>query len=1066
MGTEPHVSDSLVFLDAANQCLHRRGQTIPLTPKAFAVLRHLTERPGQLVTKEELLNAAWPGTYVSDAALKVCISRLRQALGDLSHPPRYIETVHWRGYRLLVPIPPTPPRTPRSEPEKSKEPKENHVSNDKIQKANNEKQSPIPSLVGRNAELQYLHELLVKAQDSERQTVFVTGAPGVGKTALVEAFLLGTKGLGLETREENQDSKGQKPKEQVENQPPSSKTQVPEVLAFNAQHSDPSASDVRRPIPDLWIAQGQCIEHYGAGESYLPVLEALNRLGRTSEGERLVAILRRHAPMWLAQLPSLLNPAERKRLQRDVRGSSRQRMLREMAEALEVLTEEITLILVLEDLHWSDYATLDLVSFLAHRSEPARLLILGVYRPEELAPAGHPLKNIRHNLQTRHQCQELAIPPLSPEAINEYLQRRFPGHAFPPVLAALLSKRTGGNPLFLVTITEHLVTRGLITSQESGWKLNGALEDVQTEMPDSIQQIIAAQIDRLTTEEQNILEVASVAGMDFSAATVAAGLDAEVIAIETFCEELARRGQFLRVQGVDEWPDGIVAARYEFMHSLYQQAWYERVTAARRVQLHRRIGERGERAYGDQVRKIAAELAVHFERGRNVQRAVLYRYYAADNAMYRFGYQEAISHLTTGLELLSTQPAAPERDQQEIALQSTLGAARLATQGYAEPAVEQAYARAYALCQQVATPPDLAPALHGLWAYHLARAEFSSAQTFATRLLQVAQQEQSRALLLEAERVLGQTLYFLGTLPEARRYLESSFKRYNSHEHAAHIFLYGQDPGVVSLAQNARTLSLMGSPDQAIQQAEAAVALAKEVAHPYSLALAQYQAAVVYHTQRDLQRMQAILEATVALSPEYGIPYWLSSMQVLKGWLLANQGERQAGIELMRQGLTVSQEIGTALNRPYSLALLAEMYGSIGETAKGLVLLQEAEQLVTKTGGHFNQAEIYRLAGELTLQQCTEQDKNWQVTNTHRALPPAPIAAEAEGYFLKALGIAQRQEAKLLELRAGVSLSRLWQRQGKGEQAQQFLTTLYDWFTEGFDAVDLQEAKRLLEELR
>jgi predicted ATPase len=255
----------------------------------------------------------------------------------------------------------------------------------------------------------------------------------------------------------------------------------------------------------------------------------------------------------------------------------------------------------------------------------------------------------------------------------------------------------------------------------------------------------------------------------------------------------------------------------------------------------------------------------------------------------------------------------------------------------------------------------------------------------------------------------------------------------------------------------------MGYPEQAIQQAEAAIALAKEVAHPYSLALAQYQAAVVYHTQRDLQRMQAILEATVALSPEHGIPYWISSMQVLKGWVLANQGKRQAGIEVMRQGLTMSREIGTALNRPYSLALLAEMHGANGEAAEGLVLLQEAEQDVQKVGGHFHQAEIYRLTGEFTLQKFQVQGSKFKVTGPRSPMPDAQ--GEAEGYFLKALETAQRQEAKLLELRAGVSLGRLWRRQGKVTQARQLLTTLYGWFTEGFDTVDLQEAKTLLEEI-
>lgn len=1055
MGTEPHVSAPLVFLDAANQCLHRGDQAIPLAPKAFAVLRHLMERPGQLVTKEELLDVAWPGTYVSDAALKVCISRLRQALGDLSHPPRYIETVHWRGYRLLIPIPAISPGQSAKYKVQSQRAVVSSQQAERHQATGNGQQaqvgasfpfpsslSPFPSLVGRDAELQHLHNLLAKARSGERQTVFVTGAAGVGKTALVEAFLLEARGWGGETRKESQNSK-------IDNHPPS-----------------PQASRLRPPVSSVWIAEGQCIEHYGAGEPYLPVLEALHRLGRTPEGERMVSTLRHYAPMWLAQLPSLLDLDERRRLQREVRGSSRERMLRELAEALEALTKETALILVLEDLHWSDYATLDLMSFLAHRSEPARLLILGVYRPEELTQPEHPLKHIRYNFQTRPQCQELAIPPLSLEAIGQYLDGRFPDHAFPSVLTALLGKRTGGNPLFLVTVIEHLVTRGLITSHESGWRLNGALEDIQTEMPDSIQHIIAAQINRLTPKEQRVLEVASVAGMDFSAATVAAGLETEVITVETCCEELARRGQFLRAQGAEEWPDGVIATRYEFMHSLYQQAWYERVTAARRVHLHRRIGERGERAYGGRVRKIAAELAVHFTRGRNHQRAVLYHYYAADNALRRFGYQEAIAHLTTGLALLSTQPATLERDQQEIALQSALGSALLATQGYAESAVQQAYARAHALCQHVAMTSDLAPALQGLWAYYLARAEFSSAQSCAARLLQVAQQEQNQSLLLEAERILGQTLYFLGDFPRARQHLESSFTRYRAQDHAAHIVLYGQDPGVVSLAQNARALSLMGYPDQAIRQADAAIALAKEVAHPYSLALAQYQAVVMYHTQRDFQRMREILSATVALSPEHGIPYWLSSMQVLKGWVLANQGERQAGIEAMRQGLSVSQEIGTTLNRPYSLFLLAETHGAVGEAEEGLALLREAEQSVQKTGGHFHQAEIYRLTGELTLQK---EARDWRLeprSSSPQASSLNPqVSREAEAYFHKAIEIAQRQEAKLLELRASVSLGRLWRRQGKVAQARQLLTTLYGWFTEGFDTVDLQEARTLLEEL-
>lgn len=1026
MGTEPHVFPLAVRLDAANQCVWRDSVSIPLTPKSFTVLRYLMERSGQLVTKEELLNAAWPSIYVSDAALKVCIRRLRQTLGDQSHPPRYIETVHWRGYRFVGQV------AGRAElsivspaldqpvfhhevgvlPARQRPQPDSHIQPFLLDQA-----TVLPSdppLVGRDAELQHFSRCFEKIQRGDRHTLFVTGPPGIGKTAIVEAFLAE---VGQNQR--------------------------------------------------LWVAQGQCIEHYGAGESYLPVLDALYRLCRLPGGESLLSGLRRYAPMWLAQLPSLLTPTERKNLRRELHGSSRERMLREMAEAIEILTADAPLILVLEDLHWSDHATLDLLSFLARRREPARLFMLCVYRPEELARHSHPLKNLKHDLQTHRRSEELSIAPLSPEMIGSYLEARFPRHTFPPVLVAQLHRRTGGNPLFLVNVVDHLVTRGVIASEEQLWRLQGALEDIQTETPASIQQIVEMQIDRLEPEERRILEVASVAGMDFSSAAVAAGMDADIAEVETCCEELARRGQFLRTHNTEEWPDATVAARYEFIHSLYQQVWYERVSAGRRTRLHQRIGERYENAYGNRVREIAAELALHFEHGRDFPRAIRYRYFAAENAARRFGYQEAVTHLTSGLDLLATQPATAERDQQEIILQCALGAACLAIQGFAAPAVDKAYARARFLCQQREATPILASALHHLWFYYFVRAELPTAQALAEQFGQLAQQEQSPALQLEADRALGQTLYFLGALPQAREHLERSITLYDSNKHDTHIFLYGQDPGVVSLAQNARTLCLLGHLDQAVQQAEAAITLAKKIAHPYSLALAQYHAAMVHHTRRDIQRTQAIVEAPVALSPEHGLPYWLSLMQVLKGWTFAHQGDYETGIHMMQQGLLASREAGATLNHPYALVLLAEVYGAIGETQQGLMLLHEAQQIVELKAGYFYQAEMFRLQGELTLQQEVP-DWKMQFSSSHISFGPqasSQVMTEAEGYFLKAIEVARGQQARLFELRAVLSLSHLWNRQGKKREAYNRLAAVFAWFTEGVDCVDLQEARTLLNEL-
>jgi predicted ATPase len=704
------------------------------------------------------------------------------------------------------------------------------------------------------------------------------------------------------------------------------------------------------------------------GEAYLPILEVFTRLCREAGHARLFATLNQYAPLWLAQMPSLLTPMDRRRLQRQVQGASRERMLREMTEALEALTAEIPLVLILEDLHWSDNATLDLLAFLGSRQEPARLLILGAYRPEEIGAGAHPLKGIKHELHAHGRCHHLPLAFLDAEDVAHYLAARFPNHIFPTELAQVIHQRTDGNALFVTNVVEDLVAKGVLAFQDEQWRLTVHIAEIRFEEPTSIREIIDNQLDRLSPQEEYVLKAASVAGEQFSTAAVAAGMKAEIPDVEELCEGLARRNQFLRTREPEEWPDGTVAMRYEFIHSLYQHGWYDRITAAKRAQLHQRIGERLEQGYGNCAKEIAPELALHFERGRDIERALRYRLQAANNAIRRFGYHEAISHLTKGVELLPYLTDAQERMQREITLQNALGAAYIATQGYASPAVEHAYERARNLCQQVESTPQLAPALRGLWEFYLTRAEFQTAHGFAEQLLSVAQQEQSQALLLEAERALGQTLYFLGQLPDARRYLDQSVTRYDPAAHAAHVFLYGQDPKVVSLVQQARTLWLLGYPDQALWQADIALLFAQEVAHPHSLALAHYHAAIVYQACRDLRRTQELTDTLLCLATEHGFPYWQSLSQILHGWTLTQQGQIDEGMRQLHQGLAAHEETGAALNRPYSLALLAEAYGAAGRATEGLVFLTEALAQVQENGGHFYQAEMLRLRGELLLQ--------------------------------------------------------------------------------------------------
>ena len=392
------------------------------------------------------------------------------------------------------------------------------------------------------------------------------------------------------------------------------------------------------------------------------MLDALGRLCREPRGERLIELLDQYAPTWLVQMPAFLSAAELETLHRKVSGATRERMLRELAEAVEVITRDSPLVLQLEDLHWSDYSTLEWLAFLGRRQEPARLLVLGTYRPVEVIVREHPLKTVKQELQIHGQCKELPLELLGETAVVEYLAMRFASpspsqregwaegfsHESLRKLGRTIHQRTDGNPLFMVNIVDYLITQGVIVEVNGQWKLQRDLADMESGMPAGLQEMIVRQMERLSPLDQQVLEVASVAGAEFSVAAIVEGLETAVGEVEERCEALARREQFLRASGVSEWPDGTVAARYGFIHALYREVVYERVPAGRRIDLHREIGEREERAYGDRARDIAAELAVHFERGRDLRQAVGTWAHAGQQAVRRSAHEDAIGNLTAG----------------------------------------------------------------------------------------------------------------------------------------------------------------------------------------------------------------------------------------------------------------------------------------------------------------------------------------------------------------------------------------------------------------------------------
>jgi predicted ATPase len=828
------------------------------------------------------------------------------------------------------------------------------------------------------------------------------------------------------------------------------------------------------------------VEQHGAGEAYLPVLEALSRIGRSPDGEQLVTILQQYAPTWLVQLPALLAAGELETLQRRVVGATRERMLREMVEAIDVLTAHRPLVLWFEDLHWADASTVDWLAAIAQQSAPAQLLVIGTYRPSELSLKRHPLRAVKQELVAKGQSEELLIPFLSTDDVTQYLKRRYAQHQFPSGLGTAIHRRTDGNPLFIVNMVEYLAAQGMIAVVDGRWRLQATLEEVGRGVPESLRQLIEKHIERLGEEQQRLLEVASVVGVMFSAAAVAAGKEEPVEQIEERCEGLAERGQFLQAQEPRVLPDGTICGNYKFLHPLYQAVLYERIPAMRRLRWHRRVGDGQERLYGARTYEIAAELAVHFERGGELRRAVQYRQQAGHNALRQHGYQEAIAHFTRGLELLTMLPDTPERKQQEIALQVALGSPLQALEGYSAPEVEAVYTRARELSERIGETAQLFPVLRGLYVFYLLRGKIQTAYELGQRLLSLAQSVQDSAFLLEAHFAVGQTLMFRGECDAAREHLEQGIALYDPVRHHSHAFLYGQDPGIFCRVLAAWDLCLLGYPDQALKRSQEALVVAQEVIHPFSVAAAQTFFALTHQFRHEGQAAQEQAEAAVELSAQQGFPFFLAFGIIMIGWARVEQGQVEEGISQVRQGIAAYRATGAELGMTRWIALLAEAWGKAGQPEEGLNVLAEAFAVVNKGGERDHEAELYRLKGELTLQSQASlghvsdkaKKKQNKSSDAGSQLPTPDPYGEAELCFLQAINIAQQQQAKSLELRAVISFVRLRQQQttyasqdtqhvfcNRLAEARGMLAEVYSWFTEGFATKDLQEAKALLDAL-
>jgi predicted ATPase/predicted Ser/Thr protein kinase len=837
-------------------------------------------------------------------------------------------------------------------------------------------------VVGRDGERGALWDAFEDATAGRGRFVCVTGEPGIGKTTLVEDFLR-------------------------------------DLAARGRPHS---------------TARGRCSERLAGAEAYLPVLEAIDALLRGDAGEVAARSLSAVAPAWRAQVvpaaPGAPPAAE----------SSQERLKRELFAFVREVSRLKPLVLFLDDVHWADPSTADLLAYLGGRCDELRLLAILTYRPTELLLSRHPFLAVQLELQRHAVGREVPLGFLGRTEVDSYLGLAFPGHRFPPEFGALVHGRTEGNPLFVVDLLRYLGDKGVIARGPGGWELTQAVPDIESGLPESVRSMVRKKLALLDDDDRRLLSVASVQGAEFDSTVVAEVLNRQPADVEERLQVLDQVHGLVRLVREREFPDRTLALRYVFVHNLYQQALYSALPPSRRVTWSAAQAGALVRHHGD-APAVAAEAACLFEAARDPARAARYFLLAAENAARVYAHQDAVELARRGLRLLGGLPDTPARAAQELPLLMTLGLQLQVTEGYAAAPAREAYARARDLCHRSGEVGLLFPILWGLWLYSKVRSELPAARALAEELAALAVRLGDPALEVQAHQAFAVTTLCLGEPAATVAHMDEGLSLYDPKRHAWHIARYGLDPGVACQAFGAVALWLLGFPDRAEHVSGEAVRLSHELDQPSTQALALHFAAMVRQCRREPTAARILAELGTAIAAEQGFSFWHAGGTLLQGWAIAAGGDL-SGIDLVREGLAAWRATGSVTYESYYLALLADVTRQHGRHDEALRLVDEALVVAERNSEGLYEAELHRMRGEL-------------LRHTNDALA-------AESCFRKALATAQRQGALSLELRAAMSLCRLARDHRTADEPRELLATVYGRFTEGFDTPDLVDARELL----
>jgi class 3 adenylate cyclase/predicted ATPase len=833
-------------------------------------------------------------------------------------------------------------------------------------------------LVGREHEVELLQERWAQSQDRLGQVVLLSGEAGIGKSRLVHVLT-----------ERVADEGG------------------PQLtLRCSPYHTNSAFYPV--------IEHLQRLLQWHRHETPAARLAALEEALRTA-GLPLVEVVPLLATLLSIPVPEQYPPLT----------LSPQRQKHKTQEALVAwllaATTRQPVLAVWEDLHWADPSTLELLELLLDQISTARLLLVLTARLEFRPPWA-----------PRSYVTPLTLTRLTRHQIEEMVLRMTGGKPVPAEVLAQIVAKTDGIPLFVEELVKIILETGLMQEDGSRYVLTGPLPPLA--IPATLQDALMARLDRLSVVK-DMAQLGAVLGREFSYELLRAVTPLDETTVQQALARLVE-AELLYQRGLSP------QATYVFKHALIQEAAYQSLLRSTRQQYHQRIAQVLEAQFLETVATQPELLAHHYTEAGLREQALGYWHRAGERALQRSAHAEAISHLTKGLEVLKVLPNTPERIQQELGLQLTLGIPLSATRGYAAPEVAHIYTRAQELCQHMGETPQLIPVLLGLWRFYLLRAELEKAQELAEQCLLVVQRVNEPVRLIVAHDALGETLFFLGDFAHARTHLERAVALYDPQKRRPHRAL--TDPGVSSLSMLAGALWMLGYPEQSRQKSTEALRLAEALAYPHILASTLVIAAHVHQLRQEVRMAQAQAETVMTLATEQGFPFWLAEATIFVGWAQTLQGRGAESIAQLQHGLAARQTIGLELTQPVYLSMLAEAYACIGQPTEGLTVLAAALTRIDTTGERWREAELHRLKGMLLLRQ---------------AMPSEP---EAEICFQQALAVARRQQAKSLELRAAMSLAHLWQQQGKRQEAHDLLAPIYGWFTEGFDTADLQDARALL----